>query len=165
MINWLVIPIFVDSQNLANHLAKKLLVSLISAYQKYLSPYKGFSCAHRILYKGESCSNYMKRNLLEQDLITAIKISNQRFDECAQAHDTLVAQSQKTPEGKETKRRKFLQLLFLGFLTPFLLGARGSSLGKCCAKSGKNSDDFASLCKLFRCWRCSNNNNNDDDNK
>ncbi|GCL38531.1 hypothetical protein H6F47_13070 [Sphaerospermopsis sp. FACHB-1094] len=30
--------------------SRNISVSAISGYQKYLSPHKGFACAHRVLY-------------------------------------------------------------------------------------------------------------------
>jgi len=33
---------------------------LISLYQRYVSPYKGFRCAHRVLHGGDSCSEYIQ---------------------------------------------------------------------------------------------------------
>ncbi|MEH2260005.1 membrane protein insertion efficiency factor YidD [Nostoc sp.] len=44
-----------------------IIAILISQYQKYLSPLKGYSCPHRLLYGNESCSQYVKRTILEQD--------------------------------------------------------------------------------------------------
>ena len=61
----------------------------ISGYQKYISPYKGFRCAHRALHGGESCSEYIKNAIATQGLVAGIKISSQRFKACEQAYKTL----------------------------------------------------------------------------
>ncbi|WP_228061460.1 membrane protein insertion efficiency factor YidD [[Phormidium] sp. LEGE 05292] len=47
---------------------RQIACTSISGYQKYLSPHKGFSCAHRILYGGESCSAYIKRIVAQKGL-------------------------------------------------------------------------------------------------
>lgn len=64
---------------------KQTGIFLIRCYQKYLSPHKGFSCAHRVLHDDESCSQYVKRMLTEQDLQVAISLSRQRFMDCKTA--------------------------------------------------------------------------------
>jgi putative component of membrane protein insertase Oxa1/YidC/SpoIIIJ protein YidD len=64
---------------------RNFLAFVISLYQKYVSPSKGFRCAHHALHSGETCSQYVKRSLLEQDLMTAIKLSQQRFNQCGEA--------------------------------------------------------------------------------
>jgi putative component of membrane protein insertase Oxa1/YidC/SpoIIIJ protein YidD len=72
-------------------LAKTMAINSITAYQKYISPRKGFSCSHRRLHGGESCSNYIKRILIEQNLAEVLKLSLQRFKDCTQAGKTLAA--------------------------------------------------------------------------
>ncbi|NJO94377.1 MAG: membrane protein insertion efficiency factor YidD [Hydrococcus sp. RM1_1_31] len=64
-------------------------IQSISLYQQYLSPKKGFSCPHRILHGGASCSQYVKNLLLDQNLESAVKMSIQRFRNCAKASRAL----------------------------------------------------------------------------
>jgi len=60
--------------------ATQTAIASLKTYQKHISPRKGFSCPHRLLYGGESCSDYLKRTLLtEQKLSAAIKMAPQRF--------------------------------------------------------------------------------------
>lgn len=61
----------------------------IDAYRKYISPRKGFSCPHRLLYDGQSCSEYIKDLFLHQDLTRAIAMTRQRFERCTQASHQL----------------------------------------------------------------------------
>jgi putative component of membrane protein insertase Oxa1/YidC/SpoIIIJ protein YidD len=68
---------------------RKAGVAAITGYQKYLSPHKGFACAHRILYQGESCSQYIKQIAAEEGLKVAFKKSRSRFQECKQANQIL----------------------------------------------------------------------------
>ncbi|MEB3181441.1 MAG: membrane protein insertion efficiency factor YidD [Nostocaceae cyanobacterium] len=70
-------------------LANTVAISSISIYQRYISPHKGFSCPHRLLHGGDSCSEYTKRMLTTQNLTTALQLSLQRFKNCTAASHTL----------------------------------------------------------------------------
>jgi putative component of membrane protein insertase Oxa1/YidC/SpoIIIJ protein YidD len=74
-------------------LARRLAIETITTYQSYISPHKGFACAHRILHGDESCSMYIKRILGEESLMSAIQLSRQRFKACAASAQTLKATS------------------------------------------------------------------------
>jgi putative component of membrane protein insertase Oxa1/YidC/SpoIIIJ protein YidD len=50
----------------------QIATTAIGGYQKYVSPHKGFSCAHRLLYGGESCSQYVKGAIAQNGLSRAI---------------------------------------------------------------------------------------------
>lgn len=114
-----------------------LLFHLISLYQQYLSPLKGFCCAHRARYGEESCSAYVKRILYEQDLLTAFKLTHQRFQACGQASLELARQKQQLPPQpsvltlpplRSQQRRYFLLVtvpaFLLGLSTPALAAGR-----------------------------------------
>ncbi len=64
---------------------------LITAYQRYLSPLKGYSCAHRVLHGNESCSQYVKQAVLRLGLSDAWPDSRQRFRDCRSAYLTIMA--------------------------------------------------------------------------
>ncbi|MEH1893529.1 MAG: membrane protein insertion efficiency factor YidD [Nostoc sp.] len=49
-------------------LTKTIAIESITAYQKYISPSKGFCYSHRLLHGGDSCSNYVKTLLNQQKL-------------------------------------------------------------------------------------------------
>ncbi len=70
-------------------LTRSTAAMLISGYQKYLSPHKGFSCAHRLWHRGESCSQYTKRAIVERGLIVAIPLVRERFRECKVANERI----------------------------------------------------------------------------
>lgn len=70
-------------------LARKIAVDSITAYQTYISPHKGFACAHRTLHNGDSCSMYVKQLLGQESLISVMQLSRQRFQDCASASYTL----------------------------------------------------------------------------
>jgi len=64
-------------------------VAAISGYQKFISPHKGFSCAHRVLYGSDSCSQYFKRVIAEEGIGVAIANAKGRFQECHDANEIL----------------------------------------------------------------------------
>lgn len=107
----------------------QILVVLISWYQKHLSPIKGFSCAHRVLHNEESCSQYVKRMFLEQDLLTAVSQSRERFKACSLANQTLLLEEANLLQAELMGRRKFVYGGTMGFVFPFL--AKGSMKGRC----------------------------------
>ncbi len=84
----------------------KIAVALISGYQQYVSPRKGFSCAYRILYGDESCSNYIKRMFIEQDFSGAIAAARQRFKACKEANQILKLQAVSNYENEEDLKDK-----------------------------------------------------------
>ncbi|MEG3438897.1 membrane protein insertion efficiency factor YidD [Pannus brasiliensis CCIBt3594] len=55
----------------------------IEGYQKYISPKKGFSCPHRLLHGGVSCSDYVKERILSDNLGDIVRFSVRRFQDCA----------------------------------------------------------------------------------
>lgn len=61
----------------------------IAGYQKYISPYKGFSCAYRVLHRGESCSQYAKRMILAEGISNALPAIRRRFQACKTANERL----------------------------------------------------------------------------
>ncbi|MBD2342078.1 membrane protein insertion efficiency factor YidD [Calothrix sp. FACHB-156] len=75
-------------------LGRRLGVIAITGYQKHISPRKGFVCAHRVLYGGESCSQYIKRVIAEDGLGALPAKSRQRFQACKQANRILRSQAE-----------------------------------------------------------------------
>jgi putative component of membrane protein insertase Oxa1/YidC/SpoIIIJ protein YidD len=80
-------------QDAVNSLRPRIIDSLaiaaITGYQRYLSPHKGFRCAHRALHQGESCSQYVKREVQEEGLMAALRSSRVRFAECKEANQII----------------------------------------------------------------------------
>ena len=73
---------------------RNLGTTAISGYQRYVSPQKGFACAHRRLYGGISCSEYVKQAIAKQELAKVIQLARQRFQACKQANQ--IIRNQKT---------------------------------------------------------------------
>lgn len=59
-----------------------LAIKLIVFYQKFISPYKGFSCAHKIATQEISCSSYGKRVIQRCGILIGYKLLNRRFYDC-----------------------------------------------------------------------------------
>ncbi|MBD2353735.1 membrane protein insertion efficiency factor YidD [Tolypothrix sp. FACHB-123] len=75
--------------SLVDSLSRQVGVAAITGYQKHISPHKGFVCAHRVLYGGESCSQYIKRVVAEDGFQAAFVKSRERFQACKQANQIL----------------------------------------------------------------------------
>lgn len=87
--------ISIDLRHTFNHASRNLAVIAISGYQKFLSPHKGFSCAHRVLYGCDSCSQYVKRVIAEEGIVMAIANARGRFQECREANEILKRRKEK----------------------------------------------------------------------
>lgn len=70
---------------------RSLAIASINTYQTHISPRKGFSCAHRMLHGGESCSEHIKTLLGEGNFSSILQQSRQRFKACAEASYSLKA--------------------------------------------------------------------------
>jgi len=66
-----------------------LAVNLIGLYQAYLSPLKGFSCAHRIRSGGRSCSQIAKRLIGRLGLGRGLPLVRRQLQRCRQAAHVL----------------------------------------------------------------------------
>ncbi|HHL19246.1 MAG TPA: membrane protein insertion efficiency factor YidD, partial [Thiothrix sp.] len=78
----------------------KFFIGLISIYQRYISPYKGFQCAHAYLHQGDSCSAAIKTIIADQGIIQGYGDIRHRFEACRYAYDDIQRQ-----ERKERKRK------------------------------------------------------------
>jgi putative component of membrane protein insertase Oxa1/YidC/SpoIIIJ protein YidD len=72
-------------------MATQAAIASLNGYRTHISPRKGFSCPHGVLY-GESCSDYVKRVLVDQNLSAALQLAPQQFRACKVAAQTLQAQ-------------------------------------------------------------------------
>lgn len=64
----------------------------IGLYQRWLSPHKGFRCAHAAFYGGESCSAAIARTVREHGLGAGAPAIAARFVACRQAYGHLSGQ-------------------------------------------------------------------------
>jgi putative component of membrane protein insertase Oxa1/YidC/SpoIIIJ protein YidD len=71
-----------------------LAIAAINGYQRYLSPRKGFVCAHRVLLGGESCSEFIKQLTRTEGIWAALRSLRPRFQACRAAAKALRAARQ-----------------------------------------------------------------------
>ena len=65
--------------------AVQLADRAIAWYQVRLSPGKGYGCAHRVAHGGDSCSQAVRRSLLDRGLLGSALPTLARFAACWQA--------------------------------------------------------------------------------
>lgn len=76
---------------------KYLSLLLITFYQRFISPYKGFNCAHHVLHGEQTCSNAVKDLILKNGLLKSLPLIRMRFSECRNAFETLSNSKAITP--------------------------------------------------------------------
>lgn len=88
--------------------AARLAAWSVRQYQRHISPYKRFVCAHRVLHRGESCSEYVLRIVRHAGVVHAIASTRTRFAECRAAARTLQARrfEERLHEEQEEKQRR-----------------------------------------------------------
>ena len=64
---------------------KQVCLIAIAFYQRFLSPIKGYNCAHHRLHQGDTCSNAVKKIVINNHLSDVPNLVRKRFDECKQA--------------------------------------------------------------------------------
>jgi uncharacterized protein len=67
-----------------------LALLFIRFYQRFISPRKGFRCAHAAFFGGASCSGAIYNLILERGLWSALPHIRNRFLECDFAYKTLL---------------------------------------------------------------------------
>ena len=75
----------------------------IRGYQKWISPYKGFRCAHHVVYADGSCSDYGLQCFEESPFFEAIQRIKDRFAACKVANQIYHLE---TPEERERRERE-----------------------------------------------------------
>ncbi|MBC7883058.1 MAG: membrane protein insertion efficiency factor YidD [Anaerolineae bacterium] len=78
--------------NIFESFATQTAIASLNVYRTHISPRKGFSCPHWLLHGDESCSDYVKHILTNQNLSAAIQMAPQRFRACKAAAQTLKSQ-------------------------------------------------------------------------
>jgi putative component of membrane protein insertase Oxa1/YidC/SpoIIIJ protein YidD len=74
-------------------LASAVVDRLIAAYQRELSPRKGWACAHRVAHGGDSCSAAVREVVARRGVVRAVLPTAARFVACYQAA-ALLSQSE-----------------------------------------------------------------------
>lgn len=121
---------------------KIIAITLINIYRAYISPFKGFRCAHAALHQGDSCSLAVKKIVEAHGVWGGYRQVRQRFDDCQFAYQTLCADKQKDKEKEDSQnKRKGYDCCDLGAST--CDGAH------CLSKKSCNLPDLPCDCSLF----------------
>lgn len=76
---------------------RHFFIFLITVYQKYISPYKGFRCAYGCYHKTLSCSAIIKNIITEQGLLAGWPLIKQQFKQCQTAYSLLINDDEQPP--------------------------------------------------------------------
>jgi putative component of membrane protein insertase Oxa1/YidC/SpoIIIJ protein YidD len=74
-----------------------LAYKAVRGYQRYISPYKGFRCAHYQLHRETSCSGHFRDLLSQYGLSGALRLFPHRLVECRDAYFELKRLANSTP--------------------------------------------------------------------
>jgi len=81
---------------------RTLPILLIRFYQRFISPYKGFRCAHAALHKGDSCSGAVVSIIEEEGMVRGFGKIKARFRDCNLAYMQLLEE-----QGETGRKRKW----------------------------------------------------------
>ena len=79
---------------------KQLALLAITGYKRYISPYKGFSCAHRVHLNGDSCSTFAFNAINDHGLFTGLIMTKARLRECGEVYRANLPQQKCVPKGQ-----------------------------------------------------------------
>jgi putative component of membrane protein insertase Oxa1/YidC/SpoIIIJ protein YidD len=80
----------------------------ISGYQRFVSPYKGYVCAHNSLWGKGSCSEYGKRVVLRHGTLLFVPLLQRRFAACHAAARVLAEQHDKSRQEVDRCSKQYL---------------------------------------------------------
>ena len=83
-------------------IANNIFIQFIVLYQQYISPHKGYCCAHSALHGKLSCSSWAIHILKKQKINLFFPLMRRRFQACNQAHENLGRESSGTNRNPET---------------------------------------------------------------
>ena len=76
----------------------KLSITTINLYQHYISPHKGYCCAHRAYTGEDSCSQFAKVAIQDNGLFSAFPLIRKQFDRCSFAAEEMKKEQEKKKE-------------------------------------------------------------------
>ena len=85
---------------------KAIAITLINIYRAYISPFKGFRCAHGALHQGDSCSLAVKKIIEAHGVWGGYRQIRQSFDECRFAYQILCEDKQKDKEKEDLQNKR-----------------------------------------------------------
>ena len=83
-------------------IANNIFIKFVVLYQQYISPHKGYCCAHSALHGKESCSSWAIRILKKQRVSLLLPLMKRRFQACNQAHEKLKKEESETNKNLDT---------------------------------------------------------------
>ncbi|MEN8446983.1 MAG: membrane protein insertion efficiency factor YidD [Cyanobacteria bacterium J06555_13] len=114
---------------------------LIRGYQKYLSPYKGYHCAHRVLHGGDSCSQYIKTQIEDVGVFKATPLAFSRFQACKHSSIALKRRSHFSARTSGTPLPKNVEDFFDCFGSDCFDASDyfdGADIAACCCELGSD---------------------------
>lgn len=82
----------------------KLALGVLHFYRRFISPHKGFACAHRVAFGGPSCSDFALVLITQNGLGSSARPIWQRLHECRKAYDLLLAERPKEDKDKNDSK-------------------------------------------------------------
>ena len=73
-------------------------------YQTYMSPRKGFRCAHSVVHSSTGCSGYAKQEIQNHGFFRSLPLIRQRFRDCKVAYYTLQNTRNEPEQPKKIKK-------------------------------------------------------------
>ena len=72
-----------------------VILFLIRIYQKYISPHKGYQCAHGVLTGKDSCSEAVTKIIQQVGFFSGLGLIRQQFEDCRHAAEILKKKKEK----------------------------------------------------------------------
>ena len=82
-----------------------LALVAIAIYKKYISPFKGFRCAHSVLNGGNSCSTEIYKIISEHGLFKGVPLAKNQLNKCSTAYIKLSSGKEDNPDEPEKKKK------------------------------------------------------------
>ncbi len=82
---------------------KSFALLIIEIYQRWISPNKGFTCAHRACFGGSTCSVFGKRAVYKHGIVAGSKLIFRRFKSCSLALQRL---QEEKPKDENPKKKR-----------------------------------------------------------
>ena len=83
---------------------RTIVIFLIGLYQRLISPYKGFRCAHAVYHHGPSCSAAVQGIVREHGVFAGLPLVRLRFAQCREAFLQLDIEDANEREQKRRRR-------------------------------------------------------------
>ena len=89
--------------------ASSMGVALIEAYQRWLSPRKGFRCAYGVMHGDGTCSSVGKRIMRERGVFAFFRLMPKQFAACRTAAAALNNETEEERKRRHAQKRGWLQ--------------------------------------------------------